>query len=78
VSQVDLSGMLIILMFSQVIDAIRHSVEVIRDLPPDVQLKARLVYYEGLQYAFGASTLIALIATCSALLINGKGLRKTS
>ncbi|KPM37905.1 putative transporter [Neonectria ditissima] len=34
----------------RIIDEIRHSVDVIRHLPPDVQLKARLVYYDGLRF----------------------------
>ncbi|KAI1494858.1 major facilitator superfamily domain-containing protein [Biscogniauxia mediterranea] len=61
-----------------VIDAIRHSVEALRDLPPDVQLKARMVYYEGLRYSFAASTAFAVIAICATLFANGHGLRKTS
>ncbi|KAI0594713.1 major facilitator superfamily domain-containing protein [Biscogniauxia sp. FL1348] len=61
-----------------VIDAIRHSVEALRELPPDVQLKARLVYYEGLRYSFAASTAFAVIAICATLFASGHGLRKTS
>ncbi|KAK4208870.1 putative vacuolar basic amino acid transporter [Rhypophila decipiens] len=61
----------------RVIDEIRHSVTAIRDLPPDIQLKARLVYYEALRYSFAASTLVAAAAVCSALLANGRGLRST-
>ncbi|KAI1630574.1 major facilitator superfamily domain-containing protein [Biscogniauxia mediterranea] len=61
-----------------VIDAIRHSVEALRELPPDVQLKARMVYYEGLRYSFAASTAFAVIAICATLFANGYGLRKTS
>ncbi|KAI0128573.1 major facilitator superfamily domain-containing protein [Xylariales sp. AK1849] len=62
----------------RVIDAIRHSVEALRELPPDVQIKARLVYYRGIQYSFAASTGIAVIAFIVATFANGKGLRKTS
>ncbi|KAI1878152.1 uncharacterized protein JN550_000334 [Neoarthrinium moseri] len=61
-----------------IIDAIRHSVEALKELPPDIQLKARLVYYRGLQYSFAASTGIAIIALVTSMLLNGKGLRKTS
>ncbi|KAI1769284.1 MFS general substrate transporter [Hypoxylon sp. FL1150] len=61
-----------------VIDAIRHSAETLRDLPPDIQLKARTVYYDGLRYSFAASTGFAVIAFCAAACANGKGLRKTS
>ncbi|RMJ13571.1 hypothetical protein CDV36_006765 [Fusarium kuroshium] len=58
-----------------IIDQIRHSVDSIRHLPPDVQLKARLVYYDGLKYAFGASTAVALLGFCAALVASGTGLR---
>ncbi|KAF7550697.1 hypothetical protein G7Z17_g5540 [Cylindrodendrum hubeiense] len=62
---------------SEIIDEIRHSVDVIRHLPPDVQLKARLVYYDGLRYAFGASTAVACLGICAALIASGTGLRTT-
>ncbi|TPX07911.1 uncharacterized protein E0L32_010366 [Thyridium curvatum] len=62
----------------KVVESIRHSVEALRHLPPDVQLKARLVYYEGLRYSFAASTCFALIAVCAAFCANARGLRKTS
>ncbi|KAL2689645.1 hypothetical protein Neosp_003704 [[Neocosmospora] mangrovei] len=61
----------------RVIDQIRHSVDSIRHLPPDIQLKARLVYYDGLKYAFGASTAVALLGFCAALVASGTGLRTT-
>ncbi|KAM0318662.1 hypothetical protein ACHAPQ_010605 [Fusarium lateritium] len=60
-----------------VIEKIRHSVDSIRELPPDVQLKARLVYYDGLRYAFGASTAVALLGLIAALVASGTGLRTT-
>jgi len=62
----------------QIIDEVRHSVSAIRNLPPDIQLKARLVYYEGLQLSFAASTAIAALAVVAALFANGRGLRSTS
>ncbi|KAI0104481.1 MFS general substrate transporter [Daldinia grandis] len=62
----------------RIIDAIRHSAETLRELPPDIQLKARMVYYDGLRYSFTASTVFAIIAFCAALCANGRGLRKTS
>ncbi|XDG07373.1 hypothetical protein ABKA04_006988 [Annulohypoxylon sp. FPYF3050] len=61
---------------STVIDAIRHSVTALKELPPDIQLQARQVYYQGLQYSFAASTASAVIATIAALLLNGKGIRR--
>ncbi|CAJ0547780.1 Ff.00g045340.m01.CDS01 [Fusarium sp. VM40] len=60
-----------------VIEKIRHSVDFIRELPPDVQLKARLVYYDGLRYAFGASTAVAFLGLVAALVASGTGLRTT-
>ncbi|KAI2613233.1 major facilitator superfamily domain-containing protein [Hypoxylon sp. NC1633] len=62
----------------RIIDAIRHSANAIRDLPPDIQLKARMVYYDGLRYSFAASTAFAVIAFCAAMCANGTGLRRTS
>ncbi|KAK8027495.1 hypothetical protein PG991_004551 [Apiospora marii] len=61
-----------------VIDDVRHSVDALLRLPPDVQLKARHVYYLGLHYSFAASSACALIALCTALAAREKGLRKTS
>ncbi|KAK4152021.1 major facilitator superfamily-domain-containing protein [Chaetomidium leptoderma] len=61
----------------RVIDEIRHSVSAIKTLPPDVQLKARLVYYDGLRYSFAASTAVAAAAVCTALLARAQGLRST-
>ncbi|KAG7289243.1 hypothetical protein NEMBOFW57_005608 [Staphylotrichum longicolle] len=62
---------------TQVIEEIRHSVSAIRTLPPDVQLKARLVYYDGLRFSFAASTAVAAAAVCTALLARARGLRST-
>ncbi|KAI1374353.1 MFS general substrate transporter [Hypoxylon crocopeplum] len=62
----------------RIIDAIRHSAETIRELPPDIQLKARMVYYDGLRYSFAASTVFAFISFCAAVCASGTGLRKTS
>ncbi|KAH6887964.1 major facilitator superfamily-domain-containing protein [Thelonectria olida] len=61
----------------RVIDHVRHSVEALRHLPPDVQLKARVVYYDGLRFAFGASTAVACLGICAALIASGTGLRTT-
>ncbi|KAK4093087.1 hypothetical protein Purlil1_2244 [Purpureocillium lilacinum] len=60
------------------IDKIRHSVDALDDLPPELQLKARHVYYEGIQYAFAASTAIAAVAVVAAFVANGTNLRKTN
>ncbi|KAF2866133.1 major facilitator superfamily domain-containing protein [Massariosphaeria phaeospora] len=61
----------------QVIDDIRHSVTALRHLPPDVQLAARMVYYDGIRYAFGASTIIAAFAIVASLFAYNAGLRNT-
>ncbi len=61
----------------QVIDEIRHSVSAIKTLPPDVQLKARLVFYDGLRYSFATSTAVAAAAVCAAFLARATGLRST-
>ncbi|KAJ5555862.1 hypothetical protein N7535_008293 [Penicillium sp. DV-2018c] len=63
-------------LYSILIDEIRHSVSAIHDLPPDVQMAARLVYYRGIRLSFIASALFALAATAAALLTRGKGLER--
>ncbi|KAI3121418.1 hypothetical protein CBS147330_7920 [Penicillium roqueforti] len=60
----------------KVIDEIRHSVSAIYDLPPDVQLAARLVYYRGIRLSFMASAIFAFIATVAAIFTRGKGLER--
>ena len=62
---------------TQVIDQIRHSVTALKHLPPAVSLAARMVYYEGIRYAFAASTAFAALAFVATLFANGKGLRQT-
>ncbi|KAJ5521117.1 Major facilitator superfamily domain general substrate transporter [Penicillium fimorum] len=60
----------------KVIDEIRHSVSAIYDLPPDVQIAARLVYYRGIRLSFMASALFAFIATVASIFTRGKGLER--
>ncbi|EGO60979.1 hypothetical protein NEUTE1DRAFT_76640 [Neurospora tetrasperma FGSC 2508] len=62
----------------RVVDEIRHSVSVIKNLPPDIQLKAREVYYEGLRLSFATSTAVAAAAVSAALLVRARGLRSTT
>ena len=69
---------LLIPLQTQVIDGIRHSVTTLRDLPSSIQLPARMAYYDGIRYAFIASTAFAALAFLSSLFANGKGLRQTS
>jgi hypothetical protein len=59
-----------------VIDEIRHSVSAIYDLPPDIQMAARLVYFEGIRRSFALSALLGAIATVAALFVKSKGLQR--
>jgi len=61
----------------QIIDSIRHSVTALRSLPPDTQMKARLVYYDGMRYSFIASTVIAAVAIAASLFAHNSRLRNT-
>ncbi|PKX99342.1 MDR family MFS transporter [Aspergillus novofumigatus IBT 16806] len=61
-----------------IIEQIRHSVSAIQDLPPDIQMAARLVYYRGIRLSFAASAGFAFIATIAALFSKGKGLHRGS
>lgn len=61
----------------KLIDEIRHSVTVLKTLPVEVRLPARMVYYEGIRYAFAASTTFAAIALVAALFASPRGLRST-
>ncbi|KAK0720198.1 major facilitator superfamily domain-containing protein [Lasiosphaeris hirsuta] len=61
----------------RLVDEIRHSVSAIKILPPGIQLKARLVYYDGLRYSFATSTAVAAVAVLAVLFANGRGLRST-
>ncbi|KAI9729591.1 MAG: hypothetical protein M1834_006787 [Cirrosporium novae-zelandiae] len=61
----------------KIIDSIRHSVSALHDLPPEIQLPARLVYYDGIKLAFAASATLGTIATIAALFANGRGLHRS-
>ncbi|CCF32960.1 major facilitator superfamily transporter [Colletotrichum higginsianum] len=61
----------------RLIDEIRHSVTALKTLPVEVRLPARHVYYEGIQYAFAASTAFAGIALLAAIFASPRGLRST-
>ncbi|KAM0479459.1 hypothetical protein ACHAPX_004674 [Trichoderma viride] len=61
----------------RIIDEIRHSVDALQTLPPDIQLRARLVYYDGLRLAFMATTLVAAVGVAAAFIANPANLRKT-
>ncbi|KAF7589699.1 hypothetical protein BBP40_003946 [Aspergillus hancockii] len=62
----------------KIIDDIRHSVSAIHNLPPDVQMAARLVYYRGIRLSFLASACFGFVATVAALFTRGKGLHRTN
>ncbi|KAK4894104.1 hypothetical protein LTR27_007689 [Elasticomyces elasticus] len=62
----------------ELIEHIRHSVTTLKDLAPAIQLPARMAYYEGIRYAFAASTGFAVLGLLASLFANGKGLRSTS
>ena len=62
----------------QLIDEIRHSVTALRNLPPSVQLSARLVYYDGIRIAFGVSSGFAAVAVIAACFARGNQLRSTT
>lgn len=71
-------GMLTNPHHTQIIEDIRHSVSFLKTLPPEVQLKARLVYYSGLRYSFAAAAGVALVGVGASLFASGKALRSTS
>ncbi|KAF2727084.1 MFS general substrate transporter [Polyplosphaeria fusca] len=62
---------------TQIIDDIRHSVTALKHLPPEIQLKARLVYYDGIRLSFAASTAIAAVAIIASMFAYNAGLRST-
>ena len=61
---------------SQVIDKIKHSTAALRELPPEVQLPARIAYYDGIRAAFLASTAIASAAVVASIFARGRGLQR--
>jgi hypothetical protein len=50
---------------------------VIKDLSPEIQEIARQVYFDALQYAFIATTVITVIALISAFFARGKSLDRS-
>ncbi|KAJ6783937.1 hypothetical protein PWT90_02120 [Aphanocladium album] len=61
----------------KIIDDIRHSVEALRNLPPEIQLKVQHVYYDGIRYSFTASASATALVLVAALLASSTALRKT-
>ncbi|KAL5366455.1 major facilitator superfamily domain-containing protein [Aspergillus floccosus] len=62
----------------KIIDDIRHSVSAIHNLPPDIQMAARLVYYRGIRLSFLASASFGFVAVIAALFTKGKGLHRSN
>ncbi|KAJ9360567.1 MFS drug transporter [Paecilomyces variotii] len=62
----------------KVIEDIRHSVSAIHTLPPDVQMAARLVYYDGIRLSFAVSAGFGAVATIAALFAKGRGLDRSN
>jgi hypothetical protein len=56
---------------------IRHSVDALNHLPPDIAMKARMVYYEGIRMSFWASTGFAVVGFIAALFTRGRGLERS-
>ncbi|RAL13519.1 MFS general substrate transporter [Aspergillus homomorphus CBS 101889] len=61
----------------KIIEEIRHSVSAIHNHPPDIQLAARLVYFQGIHLSFLASACFGLVANIAALFTKGKGLHRS-
>ncbi|KAG0650246.1 putative transporter [Hyphodiscus hymeniophilus] len=59
---------------AKIIEDIRHSVTVLRDLDPEIQDLARRVYFDALRYTFIASTAWAAAAFLVAFFTKGKRL----
>ncbi|KIW91503.1 uncharacterized protein Z519_07469 [Cladophialophora bantiana CBS 173.52] len=58
------------------IDEIRHSITMLKTLPPDMQSIARHGYYEALRYVFVANTAVTAVALVASFFAQGKGLRR--
>ncbi|EXV01600.1 MFS transporter [Metarhizium robertsii] len=61
----------------RIIDQIRHSASSIHNLPPEIQMQVRLVYYDGIRCAFAACTVISLIGVVAAFVATASKLRST-
>ncbi|KAM3456416.1 hypothetical protein MY3296_001695 [Beauveria thailandica] len=61
----------------KIIKDIRHSVDALHNLPPEIRLKVQHVYYDGIRYSFMASALATVLVLIAALLASSTALRKT-
>ncbi|KAK8145826.1 hypothetical protein G3M48_003946 [Beauveria asiatica] len=61
----------------KIIKDIRHSVDALHNLPPDIRLKVQHVYYDGIRYSVMASASATVLVLIAALLASSTALRKT-
>ncbi|OAA45315.1 major facilitator superfamily transporter [Beauveria brongniartii RCEF 3172] len=61
----------------KIIEDIRHSVDALHSLPPEIRLKVQHVYYDGIRYSFIASASATALVLIVALLASSTALRKT-
>ncbi|KAM3561793.1 hypothetical protein MY1884_002222 [Beauveria asiatica] len=61
----------------KIIKDIRHSVDALHNLPPEIRLKVQHVYYDGIRYSFMASASATVLVLIAALLASSTALRKT-
>ncbi|KAM3518093.1 hypothetical protein MY4038_010186 [Beauveria bassiana] len=61
----------------KIIKDIRHSVDALHNLPPEIRLKVQHVYYDGIRYSFTASASATALVFIAALLASSTALRKT-
>ncbi|KAM3434779.1 hypothetical protein NHJ13734_005846 [Beauveria thailandica] len=61
----------------KIIKDIRHSVDALHNLPPEIRLKVQHVDYDGIRYSFMASALATVLVLIAALLASSTALRKT-
>ncbi|KAH8714920.1 putative transporter [Beauveria bassiana] len=61
----------------KIIEDIRHSVDALHNLPPEIRLKVQHVYYDGIRYSFTASASATALVFIAALLASSTALRKT-
>jgi hypothetical protein len=61
----------------EVIDAIRHSVYALNELPPEAKAAAQAVYYDAIKAAFVLSVGMSVAAFLASLLIENKKLSRS-
>lgn len=61
----------------EIIDAIRHSVFVLNDLPSEVRIVAQEVYYDAVKAAFALSVVMGFVAFIASTFIKSKKLSRS-